>query len=134
MKVLIRFLLALEAVAFAAAALIHSGLLVAGHEHWKAETAESVIGAVLALGLAATFLWPRRARAVAFGAQGFALLGTLVGIFTIAVGVGPRSALDFAFHGGFLVALIAGLILVARGRGAQAPAAPEASHVAREAR
>jgi len=114
---LVRFFLSLEAAAFGAAALVHSGVFVRGHEHWKAATAESVIGVVLLVGLAATVLTARSSRAVGLAAQGFALVGTLVGIVTIAIGIGPRSTLDIAFHVGFVAALITGLVLVARGRG-----------------
>ena len=39
---LIRSILALEAAAFGAAALVHSGTLIQGYEHSKAATAESV--------------------------------------------------------------------------------------------
>ncbi len=117
---LVRFFLSLEAAAFGAAALVHSGMLVRGYEHWKAATAESVIGVVLLVGLGVTVVTAQASRAVGLAAQAFALLGTLVRILTIAIGVGPRSTLDIAFHVGFVVALITGLVLVARGRiGAQ---------------
>jgi hypothetical protein len=45
-----RFFLLLEAVAFAAAALVHFGRLFPGYGHPRAGTAESVIGAVLLAG------------------------------------------------------------------------------------
>jgi hypothetical protein len=48
----------------------------------------------LLVGLAWTWIRPASARAAGLAAQGFALVGTLVGIFTIAVGVGPRTAPD----------------------------------------
>lgn len=113
---LVRTLLSLEAAAFGAAALVHSGLLVGGHEHAKAATAESVIAVVLLAGLAASAALPRSSRAAALAAQGFALLGTLVGIFTIVVGVGPRTPLDYTLHAGFVAVLVTGLVLVGRGR------------------
>jgi predicted ferric reductase len=113
----VRTVLALEAAAFAAAALVHSGLVVGGHEHWKAATAELVIAVVLLAGLTAGVASAHSTRAAALAVQGFALLGTLVGIFTIAVGVGPRSTFDYALHAGFVTALVAGLVLVARGGG-----------------
>jgi hypothetical protein len=112
----VRIILALEAAAFAAAALVHSGMLVRGHEHWKAATAESVIAVVLLAGLLATVVDPRASRGIGLAVQAFALLGTAVGIFTIVIGVGPRSALDFAFHAGFVAALVTGLVVVSRGR------------------
>jgi len=116
MTSLVRSFLALEAAAFGAASLVHSGLLVRGHEHAKAATAEGVIGAVLLAGLAISVVTPRSSRAAGLAAQGFALAGTAVGIFTIAIGVGPRSTLDFALHAGFVATLITGIVLVTQAR------------------
>jgi heme A synthase len=103
-----------EAATFAAAAAIHFGALVDGYGHRDAGTAESVIAVVLLAGLALTWSrppWPRRA---AIGAQAFAILGVLVGLLTIAVGVGPRTVPDVAYHLGILAVLVVGLAL-ARG-------------------
>ena len=77
---LVRLFLSLEAAAFFAAALVHSGVLLGGYEHWKAATAESVIGLVLAGALLASLVAPGWSRLVGLAAQGFALLGTLVGL------------------------------------------------------
>src|ERR1700736_649440 len=88
----IRLFLLFEAAAFVAAASVHFGLIIAGYEHQKAGVAESVIAAVLIIGLAVTSLdrtWTRRA---GLAAQAFALVGTLIGVFTIVIGVGPRNA------------------------------------------
>ncbi|HYU11482.1 MAG TPA: hypothetical protein VEK82_02825 [Stellaceae bacterium] len=101
---------------FAAAASIHFGLLLHGYGHRAAGTAESVIAAVLLLGLVFTWLPARLARVLAIGAQSFATVGVLVGLFTIAIGVGPRTALDLSIHGAMLVALIAGLTITLRVR------------------
>jgi hypothetical protein len=49
------------------------------------------------------------------GAQAFAVLGVLVGLFTIAVGVGPRTVPDVAYHLGILAVLVAGLTSSASG-------------------
>ena len=111
---LVRWFLSLEAAAFFAAALVHSGVLMRGYEHSKAATAEGVIAAVLAAALIVTVLAPRASRTVGLGAQGFALLGTVVGLFTIAIGVGPRTAPDLVFHAGMVAALIAGLVQLQR--------------------
>jgi len=113
---LVRWFLLLEAAAFFAASSVHSGILFGGYEHSKAATAEGVIGAVLSASLVVTVLVPRATRTVGLGAQGFALLGTLVGLFTIAIGVGPRTAPDLVFHAGMVAALIAGLIQLRRPR------------------
>jgi hypothetical protein len=126
----VRWLLALEAAAFGVAALVHAGVLLRGYEHWKAATAESVIGLVLLAGLVACLIAPRSSRAVGLAALAFALVGTLIGIFTIAIGVGPRSSFDISLHAAFVLSLVAGLVVVARGSAmgrrpaAQPPARP----------
>src|SRR5512133_3250581 len=119
----VRWILGLEAAAFASAALVPSGALVRGHEHFAAATAEGVIAAVLFAGWAASLLFPRSSRRAGLAAQGFALLGTCVGIFTIVVGVGPRTPFDLALHAGFVAALVTGLAFVARGHDLPAPSA-----------
>lgn len=111
----VRIFLALQAVAFAAAALVHAGLLVDGYQHREAGIAESVIATVLILGLIVTVMAPGWSRAIGLSVQGFALLGTLVGIFMIVIGVGPQSSFDVALHAGFVTLLIAGLTVAGRG-------------------
>ena len=123
MMQVIRWFLSLEAAAFGGAALVHAGVVVHGYEHSKAAAAESVIGLVLLCALFASVVAPRSSRAIALAGQSFALLGTLVGVFTIAIGVGPRSAFDIALHVGLVASLVAGLLLVARGR-VGTPASP----------
>lgn len=110
----IRLFLLFEAAAFAAASAIHSGALVAGYAHRQARVAESVIAAVLVAGLALTWLRPASARQAGIVAQGFALVGTLVGVLTIAIGVGPRTVPDVVYHVAIVAVLVRGL-LVARG-------------------
>jgi hypothetical protein len=114
----IRLFVFVEGAAFIAAALTHFGLLVGGYEHQKAGTAESVIGIVLLVGLALTWARPESTREIGLAVQAFALLGTLVGIFTIAIGVGPRTAPDIAFHIGIIIVLAWGLTVTARARSA----------------
>jgi heme A synthase len=102
-------LLLFEASTFVAAAAVHFGTLLEGYGHRQAGTAETVTAVVLLAALALTWApspWPRRA---AVGAQAFAILGVLVGLFTIAVGVGPRTAPDVAYHLGILAVLVVGL-------------------------
>jgi hypothetical protein len=110
----IRLFMLFEVAAFIAAALIHFGLLLDGYAHLKAGTAESVIGTVLLVGLAVTWMRPQSTRPIGLAAQTFALLGTLVGIFTIAVGIGPRTVPDIAYHIGIVVVLVVGLVVAAR--------------------
>jgi hypothetical protein len=110
----IRRFLALEAAAFFVAALVHAGYLVQGYEHGAARIAETVLGVVLSATLVATLLRPALTRAAGLAAQGFALLGTLVGILTIVVGVGPRSVPDVVYHLAMVGVLVWGLLVAAR--------------------
>jgi hypothetical protein len=112
----IRSLMLLESMTFLAAAAIHAGLLVSGYEHREARIAETVIAVVLLAGaIVASFgpVWARRAGLVA---QGFALAGTVVGIITIAIGIGPRSFADVIYHVIIVCVLIYGVTLAARAR------------------
>jgi hypothetical protein len=38
----------------------------------------------------------------------------LVGIFTIAIGIGPRSVADVVYHIGIVIVLLSGLVVAAR--------------------
>jgi hypothetical protein len=111
---IVRSFLALEVGVFGAAALMHAGVLVQGYEHGKAEIAETVIALVLVAGLAATTAAPASSRRLGLAAQAFALAGTLVGMFTIAIGVGPRTAVDVILHLVMVGLLVGGLTTVAR--------------------
>ena len=75
-----------------------------------------MIGIVLLLGLAFTWMRPAAARKTGLAAQGFALFGTLIGIFTIIVGVGPRTIPDIVYHIVIVTVLIAGLVITTRSR------------------
>jgi len=116
MSTLGRSLLILQVVVFAGAALMHAGILLHGHQHNAARNAETIIAIVLLVGLVSTILAPESSRAIALIVQGFALLGTIVGLFTIAVGIGPRTTIDLMLHGGMIVLLVTGLIVVGRRR------------------
>ncbi|WP_242109459.1 hypothetical protein [Luteimonas aquatica] len=113
----LRAFLAVEATAFALAALTHFGVIATGHAHLKAAIAESVIGTVLLGALAWSLLRPAHTRRAALLAQGFALFGTLVGVFTIVVGVGPRTAADVVFHVAIVLVLAKGWIVARRPHG-----------------
>ena len=112
----IRLFMLFEAASFVAAALVHSGVLIEGYEHPQARIAEGVIAIVLLVGAALTWIRPAGVRRVGLAAQGFALLGTLVGVFTIAIGVGPRTLPDVAYHIGIVVVLTWGLSIATRMR------------------
>ncbi len=110
----IRLFLFWEAAAFSAATLVHFGVILHGYEHREAGTAESVIAAVLFLALVWTWIRPRSTRRAGLVSQAFALFGTFVGLFTIAIGIGPRTGPDIAYHIGIIAVLAYGLIVTAR--------------------
>jgi hypothetical protein len=114
MRVAIRLFLLVEGASFLTAGLIHRGMFISGYAHQQASIAETSIAIVLLAGLALTWIWPARTRLIGLIAQTFALLGTLVGVFTIAVGVGPRTAPDIAYHLTIIAVLIWGLVVTAR--------------------
>ena len=111
---MIRMLLAAEAVVFGIASSIHAGVLLSGYEHREARIAETVIAVVLLAGLVVTLAAPSMSRRAGLLSQGFALLGTIVGAVMIAIGVGPRSALDYALHTTMIVLLVSGIVVVLR--------------------
>ena len=111
----VRAFLVWETLAFGAASLVHSGGLLRGYEHRPAMIAEGLIGAALGLGLLLILAHPRSTRVIGSVVQAFALLGTLVGIFTIVVGIGPQSRLDMGLHAMFVVVLVAGLTFAGAG-------------------
>ena len=105
----IRGLMLLQIAIFLALVAIHLGLLIDGYRHRDAVTVELVIAAVLVAGLLLTWTpspWSRRA---ATAAQSFGVLGVLLGLVTIALGIGPRTLLDLALNAAMLLTLIAGL-------------------------
>lgn len=105
-----------EALTLGIASMVHAGRIVPGFAHAQARTAEAVIAAVLVLASAATWWRPLAARRSAILGQGFALAGTLVGLLTIALGVGPRTVPDIAYHAVLLVLLLTGLTVAVRCR------------------
>jgi hypothetical protein len=109
----VRALLLLQIAIFVSAASMHFGLLFEGYRHRTAGTAESLIAIVLLAGLALTWV-PSWARRAAIGAQAFGIVGVLVGLFTIAIGVGPGTRIDLAFHAAMLTTLIVGMAIAAR--------------------
>src|SRR6266705_4659224 len=110
----IQFFLLFEAATFVVAALSHFGILVSGYEHRAAGTGESVIAMVLLVGWTTTWMSPAFTRGIGLAAQTFALLGTLVGLFTIVIGVGPRTVPDVAYHVSIVAVLIWGLVVAKR--------------------
>jgi hypothetical protein len=110
----IRLFLLFEVATFLVAALIHRGYLIEGYAHRQAHVAESIIAAVLFGGLLLSLFMGAWTRKVALVVQGFALVGTLMGIFMIIVGVGPRTVPDIVYHVAIVLVLIAGILLARR--------------------
>jgi predicted ferric reductase len=107
----IRLFMLFEAATFAVASLVHSGVLISGYEHYRAHIAEEVIAIVLFGGLASSLIRPAWTRKAGLTAQAFALLGTLIGIFTIAIGIGPRTLPDITYHVTIVIVLVWGLVI-----------------------
>jgi hypothetical protein len=103
-----------EAVTFLLAASIHRGYLIAGYQHQAASIGESVIAFVLFIALLVTWVRPASTRLFGLLGQGFAFLGTLVGVFTIVIGVGPRTVPDVTYHALILAVLAWGLVATYR--------------------
>ena len=111
MRGTIRSFLLFEAATFFVASLIHIGVSIAGYEHQKARIAEGVIALVLLTDAVSTWIRPAAIGTAGLAGQGSALLGTLISVFTIAVGIGPRTAPDIAYHIAIVVVLIWGLVI-----------------------
>ncbi|HKI44479.1 MAG TPA: hypothetical protein VKA08_04000 [Balneolales bacterium] len=109
-----KILIFLEAALFIVAALVHSGKMVSGFKHNKARIAEGVIAIVLLSGFVLGFVSPAWLNAAGLTVQAFALLGTLVGLFTMLIGVGPRSVPDYVFHIMIIILLGFGLIITGK--------------------
>ena len=110
----VRGFLLVQIASFLALVSIHFGLLIGGYRHQNAGTTESLIAAVLVVGLLLTWMPPPWSRRAAIAAQSFGTLGVLAGLVTIAVGIGPRTILDLALNGVLLLTLIAGLAITKR--------------------
>jgi len=113
-------LLAVQVALFGLASLAHRGILVSGYEHERAAVAETVIAAVLVVGLVICLIKPAATRAVALAVQALALLGVCVGLLMIAIGVGPRTGPDLVLHAVMLVTLVFGLVIARRAGGSAA--------------
>ena len=108
-------LMFIEAATFLVAASIHSGFLLSGHAHREARIAESVIAGVLMTG-AVMAMRPQWTRRAALAAQGFALVGTLVGIGTILAGIGPQGRYELVYHFSIVAVLAYGIVIAAKQR------------------
>lgn len=109
----VRLFLVLEGVSFVIAALVHTGIFVDGYWDPAAAIAESVIGAVLLVGLALTWVYSATTRRIGLAAQGLALLGTLIGTYLTAI-VGLGTTPEVVYHLTILAVLATGLVVAAR--------------------
>jgi glucan phosphoethanolaminetransferase (alkaline phosphatase superfamily) len=110
----VRGFLLLQIAIFLSMVSIHFGLLIGGYRHRSAGTAELVIAAVLVAALLLTWMPAPWSRRPATAAQSFGILGVLVGLFAIALGIGPRTMLDVFLNAGMLLNLIGGLAITLR--------------------
>ena len=114
---MVRGFLLVQIAMFLVLVMIHFGLLIGGYGHPAAGPTESVIAVVLVVGLLLTGTPPPWSQRAATAAQSFGILGVLVGLFTIALGIGPRTILDLCLNTVLLLTLIAGLAITKRGAG-----------------
>jgi len=110
----IRVLLFFEAATFVFASLIHSGVLITGYEHPKARIPEGIIAVVLLLAAVSIWIRPEWTRKAGLAAQAFAFLGTLIGLFTVVIGIGPNTIPDIVYHFAIIAVLVSGLIFTDR--------------------
>jgi hypothetical protein len=108
----IRIFLFVQAALFISAAIAHFNL-IGDLDDPGAGTAESVIATALLAGLAVSLANPGATRTAALAAQGFALLGTMIGV-TLLLTVGPRTTFDVSMHLTMLAALVTGLVVTIR--------------------
>lgn len=111
---LIQRFLIVEAASFILAALIHWGVIATGYEYGGAAIPEGVIGLVLLGGFVLSLIASARTRVIGLAAQGFALAGTLIGVFVTIIGVGPNTLPDVLFHIGILAVLLSGIVVTVR--------------------
>lgn len=97
---------------------------ITGEHFSRVSVPEAVIAAVLAAGAVIVSVAPRRARAAALGALGFAVLGVLgglgvtltssAGVLPVTVAGGrPHLAVDLVYHLSVLAVLLAALVALA---------------------
>ncbi|QPD04046.1 MAG: hypothetical protein Nkreftii_001820 [Candidatus Nitrospira kreftii] len=107
----IRMFLFAEAAAFAIAAIIHAGLPAEEDGHRDAIIFESVLAGILFLGYSLTLYNRSWTRQIGIVFQGIALLGTVVGRFSIIAGAGPMIVFDLVFYRAITAILLWGLIV-----------------------
>lgn len=106
-------LMLLEAATFGVAAALHLdariplGLVtVHGERVGQAAVAELVMAGVLVFGAAVVLARPADARQLACVVTGFAIFGVIVGLLTIAFGIGPRTIPDLVYDIAIMAVLL----------------------------
>ncbi len=98
-----------EALAFTVAAFIHAGLPAEEYGRRDAIVLESMLAGILFLGYSLAQYnnsWTRR---IGIVVQGIALLGTVIGRFSIIAGAGPAILFDLVFYRAITFILLWGL-------------------------
>jgi hypothetical protein len=112
----IRLFLLVEAATFIVAAAAHFGVAITGYEDPAAAVAESAISVVLLSGYAATWIRPAKVAVIGIASQAFAFVFTLVGVFTIAIGIGPSTVPDIVYHLAIVAVMAWGIAVANRAR------------------
>lgn len=98
-----------EALAFTMAALIHAGLPVEGYGRRDAIVFESALAGILFVGYCLSRYNQSWTRCIGIAVQGIALLGTVIGRFSIIAGAGPAIVFDLVFYRAITFILLWGL-------------------------
>jgi hypothetical protein len=109
----LRWLIVIEAVSLAAAAILHTEMFRLDPFN-TVGIYEGTIALVLFAGLAVIVVWPAWTRPVAFVTQTFALAGASIGLYLAIRGVGPNSIPDLVFHVAIVAILIVGVVVAWR--------------------
>lgn len=113
----VRVLIVLEAVVFLLAALLHLGIqFPLGFSEPRiipAAIVEGLCGIFLAVSAYAVFARKTWAWPVAIAAHAFAVAGVLLGITSLALGLGPSTEANTIYHRVILVVLVVVLALLA---------------------
>ena len=100
-----------EAAAFAIAAVVHADLPAEEYGHPDAITFEGMLAGILFLGYSLSRYDQSWTRRIGIVVQGIALLGTVIGRFSIIAGAGPPIIFDLVFYRVITAILLWGLIV-----------------------
>ncbi|MPZ53279.1 MAG: hypothetical protein GEU79_11200 [Acidimicrobiia bacterium] len=108
-----RLFAAVAALSLFLASLIHFGYLVEGYDDRGAAVPEAVIGAVMVVGLALSWVSPPWGHRALIGGLVFGLAGSILGLVLVFIGVGPQTTPDIVYHVLLVTALVVGLFVAA---------------------